>query len=106
MRVFKRLLISSLIGLTGFGTVQADLTAHRINATPVDLSAAATKSVEPGIYIVQMDDRPVIAYEGSGANNAISRCSPLANMLINITFAAISGIKKAVLTVLNCFCQK
>jgi len=65
MRVFKRLLISSLIGLTGFGTAQADLTAQRINATPIDLSAAASKSVEPGIYIVQMDDRPVIAYEGT-----------------------------------------
>ena len=67
MRLAKRLFITILIGLTGLGSAQAEITANRIDASPIDISAAAPKSAEASIYIVQMEGQPVIAYEGDVA---------------------------------------
>ena len=64
MRIPKQLLLSTLIGLTGLSTAHAALTAIRLDAKPIDIPAAITKSGEANIYIVQMQGNPVIAYEG------------------------------------------
>jgi len=67
MRFLKQVLISTVIGLTGLGSVQAEITANRLDAKPIDISSAAPKSAEASIYIVQMEGQPVIAYEGDVA---------------------------------------
>ena len=69
MSLLKRLLLSTVIGLTGLATVQAELV--RVDASSIqriDLSTAAPKTGTPEIYIVQMRGLPVIAYEGGVAS--------------------------------------
>ncbi len=65
MSILKRLLLMTLIGLTGLATVQADMTLSRLDANRADRSAVAKQQVKSNIYIVQMKDSPVIAYEGN-----------------------------------------
>ena len=64
MRSYKRLFITALIGLTGLGSVQAEITINRVDAISMDKSAIAAKS---NIYIVQMKGNPVVSYEGDVA---------------------------------------
>ncbi|MDX2418251.1 MAG: S8 family serine peptidase [Xanthomonadales bacterium] len=65
MSILKRLLLMTLIGLAGLATVQADMTLSRLDANRADSSAVAKQQVTSNIYIVQMKDSPVIAYEGN-----------------------------------------
>ena len=67
MRSFKRLFITALIGLTGLGSVQAEITINRVDARSMDIPAAEQKAAQPSIYIVQLKGNPVIAYEGDVA---------------------------------------
>jgi subtilisin family serine protease len=67
MRFHKRLFITALIGLTGLGSVQAEVTINRVDARAFEVPAAAPKAAETGIYIVQMKSNPIIAYEGDVA---------------------------------------
>ncbi len=61
MRSFKRLFITALIGLTGLGSVQAEISRIDYDFNAVNISAAVDKS---GVYIVQMKNDPAIAYLG------------------------------------------
>lgn len=65
MSLLKRILLTALIGLTGLATVQADMQFSRLDSNRVDRSAVANQPVKSNIYIVQMKDSPVIAYEGN-----------------------------------------
>jgi len=64
MRSIKRLFITALIGLTGLGTVQAEITINQVDAKSMDIPAAVQKAAQPSIYIVQMIGDPVVAYDG------------------------------------------
>jgi len=63
MSVGKKLLLSTVIGLTGLTTVHADLKISRMDANSIKAPATA-QPASTSIYIVQMKGDPVIAYEG------------------------------------------
>ncbi|MDX2416296.1 MAG: S8 family serine peptidase [Xanthomonadales bacterium] len=65
MSVLKRILLTALIGFTGLATVQADMQVSRLDANRAHRSAVANQAVESSVYIVQMKDSPVIAYQGN-----------------------------------------
>ena len=67
MRFYKRLFITALIGLTGLGSVQAEINIHRVDAKFMDIPAAEKKAAQSGIYIVQMKGNPAVSYEGDVA---------------------------------------
>ena len=66
MRFYKRLFITALIGLTGLGSVQAEVTINRADAISMDAKSMDKSAIAANsdIYIVQMKGNPVIAYEG------------------------------------------
>jgi subtilisin family serine protease len=59
MPLYKQILMSSLIGLTGLGTIQAEI--NHVDYDVLRIPAAAAKS---NVYIVQMKADPAIAYSG------------------------------------------
>jgi len=61
MRALKRLFLTILIGMVSLGAAQADLKQVEYNFKAVDVPAAIAKS---DVYIVQMKDKPAIAYNG------------------------------------------
>ncbi len=63
MSLAKKLLLSTVIGLTGLATAQADLKVSRENGNLLE-RPAASQSATSNIYIVQMQASPVIAYDG------------------------------------------
>lgn len=64
MPITKQLLLSSLIGLTGLASVQADMKVSRSESIIPRGQAAVNQQGPSNIYIVQMKADPVIAYEG------------------------------------------
>ena len=62
MTPVTRLLLPIIIGLTGLATAQADVKIEHANVLPAQ--KAAKQSAPSDIYIVQMKESPVIAYEG------------------------------------------
>ncbi len=67
MQSFKRLFITALIGLTGLGSVQAEINRIDYNFNAVSIPAAVQKVTTSSIYIVQMEGAPVVSYEGDVA---------------------------------------
>ena len=64
MSLYKQLLLSTLIGLTGLATAQADIKINRMDAASIKSPTAADQSTTSSIYIVQLKGKPIIAYEG------------------------------------------
>jgi subtilisin family serine protease len=62
MRLLKRLFISTLIGMAGLGSIQAE--DSLVDVTAVDIPAKVSRS---NVYIIQMRDDPAIAYTGDVA---------------------------------------
>jgi len=64
MSLGNKLLLSTVIGLTGLATAQADFTATRLEGVSLSNPAMEQSASSSDIYVVQMKGDPVIAYEG------------------------------------------
>ena len=73
MSLGKKLLLSTVIGLTGLATVQADMKVSRMDGNSMIPAATAQKADASGIYIVQLKDTPIIAYTGDVAGYAATK---------------------------------
>ena len=73
MSLGKKILLSTVIGLTGLATVQADMKISRMDGNFMIPAATAQKADASGIYIVQLKGTPVIAYTGDVAGYAATK---------------------------------
>lgn len=64
MSLTNKLLLSTVIGLTGLATAQAEFTATRLEGVSLGNPTMDQSASTSDIYVVQMKGDPVIAYEG------------------------------------------
>lgn len=67
MKALNRLSVTGIVALACLSSAQAGITIHRQDAGSMELLKTVASVNESSIYIVQMFDQPVIAYQGGVA---------------------------------------